>query len=303
VVLFLGTSILITLTSFWLICPKHILVNEKEQVCAGPRGGAECKIGCPSYRKKEIATRYADMQRLLDHADAVVAPSHFMAQTFQRESRTLHPTYIPYGFENRRASSKQRVYTAGQPLIFFFGGRLVPEKGVELLLMAFRRLPSSQVRLHIHGDGPLRPTVERAVQADPRIHYGGVYKHEQLGELLEQVDVLIVPSTWPENMPLIMQEAQACSVPTLVSDVGGMTECVNDGVNGFTFRVGDVEDLQRKLQMLIDQPEILNGIKEKMRNPKPGQYRVTSLAEEAGLYLALYAQILNTPVATVADRQ
>lgn len=299
----LGIPYLITLTSFWLICPKHILVNEKEQVCAGPRGGAECKIGCPSYRKKEIATRYADMQRLLDYADAVVAPSHLMTQTFQSEIKTLHPIYIPYGIECQRSSSKPRVYTAGQPLIFFFGGRLVIEKGVELLLTVFRWLPSSQVRLHIYGDGPLRPKVEQAAQADPRIHYGGVYKHEQIGELLEQVDVLIVPSIWHENMPLIMQEAQACAVPTLVSDVGGMTECVTDGVNGFTFRMGDVADLQQKMQMIIDQPEILNRIKENMRNPKPGQYRVTSLEEEARLYLAQYGQILNTPDATVSDRQ
>jgi glycosyltransferase involved in cell wall biosynthesis len=94
-------------------------------------------------------------------------------------------------------------------------------------------------------------------------------------------------------MPLIMQEAQASGVPTLVADVGGMTECVTDEVNGFTFRMGDVADLQRKMQMIIDQPVILNGIKENIRNPQPGEYRVTSLAEEAKLYLEQYERIVR----------
>ena len=49
--------------------------------------------------------------------------------------------------------------------------------------------------------------------------------------------------------------------------------------------------------MIIDQPEILNGIKENMRNPQPGQYRVTSLEEEATLYLEQYAQIASKGVA------
>lgn len=83
-------------------------------------------------------------------------------------------------------------------------------------------------------------------------------------------------------------------MPTLVSDVDGMTECVTEEVNGFTFRVGDVADLQRKMQMIIDQPEILNAIRENLRNPQPGQYRVTSVKEEAAQYLAQYKRILAT---------
>jgi glycosyltransferase involved in cell wall biosynthesis len=289
----LGIPYLITLTSFWLICPKHILINEKGQLCAGPRDGAECLSACPTSARGGIATRYADMQRIFDHADAVIAPSHYLAQIFQRELSHLSLTYIPYGMDCQRLPVNHRVYATDQPLVFFFGGRLVPEKGIDLLLTAFQRLVSPHIRLQLYGDGRLRERVQQAVRADPRITYGGVYTHEEVGDLLKQADVVLIPSLWPENLPLIMQEAQAAGVPTLVADVGGMTECVADGVNGFTFRVGDVADLQQKMQMIIDQPEILNGIKENIRNPKPGQYRVTSLEEEATLYLEQYERILT----------
>lgn len=293
----LGIPYLITLTSFWLLCPKHILVNEKGGLCAGPRGGAECLVACPTYRRAQMTTRYADMRRILDHASAVIAPSRSLAQIFQRELPDVQLTYLPYGMDCQRLPVNQRVYPTGQPLVFFFGGRLDPEKGIELLLNAFKRLPTQQIRLQIYGDGYLRATVQQAAQADARITYGGVYPHDQVGVLLNQVDVVLVPSLWPENLPLILQEAQAAGVPALVADVDGMTECVTDGVNGFTFGVGDGTDLQRKLQMIIDRPQVLNAIKANIRHPQPGQYRVTSLEDEATLYLQQYQQIVGDPCA------
>lgn len=283
----------ITLTTYWLICPKHLLINEKKQICGGPRGGAECKIACPSFDSKQIGARYAAMQQLLAKAGAIIAPSQHLARIFQREVSTLELTYIPYGMDCQRLPFNTRRYPTQQPLIFLFGGRLATEKGVNLLLTAFKRLPSRQVRLHIYGDGKFLEEVQEAAKVDSRIYYGGVYTNQQVGELLSQSDVVVIPSIWHENLPLIMQEAQACGVPTLVSDVGSMTECVTDGVNGFTFRMGDVADLQRKMQIMIDQPEVLNTIKENMRNPKAGQYRVTSLEEEASMYLEQYTRIVR----------
>lgn len=289
----LGIPYLLTLTDFWVLCPNCKLLNEKRQLCAGPRGGQACQHACPSFRKPYIQRRLEQNHRLLQGAATVVAPSHFLAEKIQAEFGPLPITIIPYGIDADRLKPQVRRYPAPTPLVFFFASALLETKGVHLLLQAFQSLASGHVRLLIYGSGPLVAAVQAATQRDQRITYGGVYQMEQLPALLHQADVVIVPSAWHENMPLIMQEAQACGVPTLVSDVGGMTECVTDGVNGFTFRVGDVEDLRHKLQMIVDQPERLNQIKENIRNPKAGQYRVTSLAEEADLYLTLYEKIYD----------
>lgn len=198
---------------------------------------------------------------------------------------------ISYGMDQQHLAMNTRHYPTSEPLTFFYAGHLTEHKGIHLLLAAFQRLSAQPIRLQVYGRGPLEQAVRQQMQSDPRIRFGGLYTNAQLGNLLSQVDVVVVPSTWHENLPLIMQEAQVCGVPTLVSDVGGMTECVTDGVNGFTFRVGEVADLQAKMQMIIDQPELLNKIKENMRNPKPGQYRVTSMEEEATLYLEEYAKL------------
>lgn len=299
----LGIPYLLTLTDFWVICPNCRLVNEQRQICHGPRGGEVCKGGCPTFRQKHIKQRFEQMDRLLERAAQVVTPSSFLAKKVEAEFSSLGLKVIPYGIDTQGLQPNTRLYPTAEPLRFLFAGALLETKGIGFLLDAIHSLPGRNARLEIYGTGPMSANVEQAAQADPRITYHGLYQMDQLSALLNRVDVVVVPSIWHENMPLIMQEAQACGVPTLVSDVGGMTECVTDGVNGFTFRVGDVADLQQKMQMIIDHPEILNGIKENMRNPKPGQYRVTALEEEAGLYLALYEQILNKPDFTVADPQ
>ena len=288
----LGIPYLLTLTDFGVICPNCKLLTERGQLCHGPRGGEACRSGCPTLRQKQVRQRLDQMLRLLQQAAQVVAPSHFLADKVAREFSSLDLKVIPYGMDTQALQPNSRCYPNAEPLRFCFAGALIEAKGVELLLSAFQALPDRNSRLEIYGTGPLLPTVQRAAQADQRITYGGCYAIEQLNGLLNRVDVVVVPSVWHENLPLVMQEAQAASVPTLVSDVGGMTECVTDGVNGFTFRVGDVADLQRKMQVIIDQPAILNGIKENIRNPQPGHYRVTSLAEEAALYLKEYEKIL-----------
>ena len=285
---------LLTLTDFWLICWRCNLLNEQGQLCHGPRLGNECRMRCTKvFPPAHVEQRRQLAQHLLTQAGAVVAPSHFLASKIRAEYATIPIRLIPYGMDTQSALPNGRRYPSAKPLTFLFAGGLFKSKGIDLLIAAFRRLTSAHIRLQIYGAGTLLTAIQQAVQADDRIRYGGVYQIHELNQILTQVDVVIVPSTWYENMPLIMQEAQASGVPTLVADVGGMTECVTDEVNGFTFRMGDVADLQRKMQMIIDQPAILNGIKENIRNPQPGEYRVTSLAEEAKLYLEQYERIVR----------
>lgn len=291
----MGIPYLLTLTDFWVICPNCKLVNEKWQICHGPRGGKTCQSGCPTFRQPQITQRLEQMRHLLQQAAAIVTPTRFLAHKVEAEFGALGLTVIPYGLDIQGLVPNLRRYPTAAPLHFCFAGALLETKGIGVLLAAFQALSSPNIRLEIYGSGPLLAKVQQAVRVDSRITYGGRYQIAELNALLDRVDVVIVPSIWHENMPLIMQEAQACGVPTLVSDVGGMTECVTDGVNGFTFRVNNVPDLQQKMQMIIDQPEMLNTIKENIRNPKPGQYRVTSLQEEARLYLEQYKQVLGSP--------
>ena len=78
--------------------------------------------------------------------------------------------------------------------------------------------------------------------------------------------MLVVPSIWHENSPLTIHEAFMACVPVITSNIGGMAELVQDGVNGLLFQVGDSKDLAKRIQMVID----ATGLIERLRkNIKP----------------------------------
>ena len=79
---------------------------------------------------------------------------------------------------------------------------------------------------------------------------------------LSNLDVLVVPSIWPENSPLVIREAFLAGVPVVASRIGGIPETVTDGVNGLLFTPGDVADLRRTLQRLISDAALLETFRQ-----------------------------------------
>lgn len=78
--------------------------------------------------------------------------------------------------------------------------------------------------------------------------------------------MLIVPSLWHENCPLVIHEALASNLPVIASKSSGIIELVKDEVNGITFRIGSVDHLTEILNKVIMNPKILNQLKMNMRN-------------------------------------
>jgi glycosyltransferase involved in cell wall biosynthesis len=98
------------------------------------------------------------------------------------------------------------------------------------------------------------------------VEFCGVFSSEQMGEILNQIDVIIVPSIWYENTPIMLLEALASDVPAVVTDLGGMTEVVKDNINGRAFRISDPDHLAQALSSMVDDPEILNTYKDNIKS-------------------------------------
>ena len=106
---------------------------------------------------------------------------------------------------------------------FLFVGRLSAEKGVTLLLEAWRRHPDGSLgRLSIAGDGPLRPTVEAVAAARTDVAYLGRLDPASVTESMRRAAVVVVPSTWPEVCPMTLIEALANARPVLATANGGL---------------------------------------------------------------------------------
>jgi glycosyltransferase involved in cell wall biosynthesis len=284
----LGIPYIFTLTDFWLICPRIILqTSTKGTLCTGPEGGQSCFRYCPEFQPAFIRDRLASAKLILSGAKAIVSPSKFLAAVFRKELPDIKIQVIPHGMDFRYLNPNTRKYNHNDKLIFSYCGGFAPHKGVHLLLKAFLDLNPQNAELKLRGSCFHEHDYFRHLQdiagRDKRVQFCGTYTEEQVGDVMSSTDVLVLPSLWYENYPLVLHEALACNVPVISSNIGGMAEKIIDSVNGYTFQVGDERDLGAKLKLIMDNPEILNDLKEKMR-----EYFPPRVEEEAYMYQRLY---------------
>ena len=144
-----------------------------------------------------------------------------------------------------------------------FFGRLVAEKGVDVLLQAVTSLPRTHpVELNLYGAAPpeadaYRARLDAMAAMDSRIHFRGTVDQSRLPEIHRRLDVIALPSLWHENATIVLLESLALGTPVLISDVEGMAPFVDPGRNGFTFPVGDAPALSRRLAWCVEHREKL----------------------------------------------
>ena len=146
---------------------------------------------------------------------------------------------------------------------------LIPEKGVQIAVKAVKQLTSegSDVSLDIVGQGPymgeLRSLVDE-LKLEKRVGFLG--SRDDIPRLLQEYDISLVPSLWQEAFGYTTIEAMAAGVPVIASNVGGIPEIIEDGINGLLFTAGNVDGLKNKIRELINKPELVERLRPIARN-------------------------------------
>jgi glycosyltransferase involved in cell wall biosynthesis len=189
--------------------------------------------------------------------------------------------HIPH-FVDCSVPAKHR---AGGPVVF--AGRLAPEKGVDTLIEA---AGLAGIHLQIAGDGPERDSLVAlaAERAPGLVRFLGRLPKAAVAELVRTAAVVAVPSRWFENQPMTVLEAFAAAVPVVASDLGGLSELIDPGVDGDLVPPDDPDGLAAALEGFLRRPQVAlamgaNARAKARREFDPARHlaRLTTLYEEA----------------------
>ncbi|MEW6169946.1 MAG: glycosyltransferase [Candidatus Omnitrophota bacterium] len=144
-------------------------------------------------------------------------------------------------------------------------GRLTKMKGFEYLIKACNQIKNRlPVQCRIIGDGPLNDELERLIinlGVRSSVKLKGVTDNSEIKQLLQESAVFIMSSVWDEQdgqdgIPIVLMEAMAAGVPVIGSNISGIPELIQDGQTGLLVEPGNVVDLAKKIELLLNDKDL-----------------------------------------------
>jgi glycosyltransferase involved in cell wall biosynthesis len=224
------------------------------------KNGSNCKGQCLTCA---LSSRYKlGLLRRIKHLQ-LISPSEGnfrrMSEVIDISSFTtrvaLNPNSYPLPLIKRTTSSLFRV---------LFAGRIHESKGIQTVVKALSRMAARGmgVELNIAGSGPYEHELRRMARELPFVRFYGFIPQQALSDLMQQCDVMTVPSIWTENSPGVLIHGLSQGLPALGSNLGGIPELITDGRNGFLLPAGDVDAWEGKLTLLAEDRVLLSGLQE-----------------------------------------
>jgi len=242
------------------LCGNTWLTWPDGSVCPGGVGKKCFEHGCEAnapFEARTLAATAARTEALRRSVDHWIACSQAMVELCERQG--LAPCVrIPYWQPPVEAAELPPVERAEVVLCV---GRLVKEKGVDVLLRAWPAIAAARpaAQLVVIGDGPERAHLEELARAqglEPASCFLGRVSHEAIDGHMRAARVLVVPSIWFEAFGLTVIEGQRAGLPAVVSDIGGLRELVGAEQTGLFFPPRDADALARAVARLLSDREL-----------------------------------------------
>ena len=230
------------------------------------------------------------MKRALDVPDVIVSHSRFVQNIFRKTGMSQRVIQLKNGHDLEWLQHYHSKIQSKHLRIGYLG-QITYIKGIHILIEAFLKVRKpTGACLDIWGDADTDVEYVRMIKGfigdSNSINLRGRFEHRELADIFSAIDVLVVPSLWYENAPLVIHEAFAAKVPVIASDLGGMSEVVSHEINGLLYKRGDSDDLSRQLQRILYESELL----ERLQNGIP---EVKTIQEEALELESIYIDLIN----------
>ncbi len=254
-----NVKIIFTIHEYLLICYRdgQMVRKHNNELCeyASPERCHQC---FPEYSPQQFKMREVFIKSHLNLVDLFISPSHFLANRFMDWGIPLEKMRVLENGRQITSSAPHRVLQEGEKRnTFGYFGQINPYKGVLLLLEAVQYLVNNEFTdFHLELFGNIasgfpefkEELFEILEDHKDNISYNGQYKQSEIPELIQEIDWVIVPSTWWENSPLVIQEVFMHKRPIICSNIGGMAEKVEHNMTGLHFRARNAVSLAKVMK-------------------------------------------------------
>lgn len=261
-----------TLHDYWGICFKNLLVRDDGSLC-DKRTNPRCLCCQGNLHKLQpniipTSERNKMLITYLNKVDLLISPSNYLIKKFINCGiQPNKTTVVNNGIDVSRFRNIKK--TKSKKLRFGFIGQIVYHKGIENLLRSIFLLNSDErnkISAILVGTGEEMfvqycKSLRKELRLENFVTFLGKVENTKINKIFNNIDVLIVPSIWPENSPVTIMEALASGTPVLASDIGGIPELIQDGVNGYLHKYDEPSSLTRNIQKIIKQPEIIERMR------------------------------------------
>lgn len=220
-----------------------------------------------------IGARLTTNVNRLNKLKKILAPNYPMRDLLVRHGVLPNLiTLASYGIDLAGLNEHAPRPPPRQPLRVGFIGTLAQHKGCHVLIEAFKALPPGRAVLKIYGNLQDFPDyaheLKQGAGDHPAIEFCGTFPNARISQVLADLDVLVVPSLWAENTPLVLYSAQAARCVVIASDFPGIAEVIRHEVNGLLFEAGNAAALSQQLSRLCGEPALAERLSANTERPK-----------------------------------
>lgn len=233
-------------------------------------------------------------QTSLSYPERLLAPSNFVRETYAQNGYSpLRIQVLPLGIDKELFANPASAHQ-NQDGSLHLGviGPIIPYKGIDVVIRAFKNTTSTQLRLDIYGREDTDPWyaahLRELADGDRRIVFHGGFPPEDRPRIFSSLDAVIISSVGYETFSIVAREALLAGKLVIACAGGALPEIIVDGVNGFLYRQADPDDLTRVLKAIIETPEVVGKV-------NPGATgRILSMDEHTAELEKIYSEVITS---------
>jgi len=294
----------ITLHDQFVFCPRVHTMHTNGSYCSkGPETIEKC-TECLQFNKSsikdrgkyklqtELRQRKENLTLLFKNIDYIHSFSHHLKENCIRHGlnndnfHIIPPSITPFTVNKKEIKKNQKIRVAFAGRISILKGIFIYLRAIDEFLRKLNKKEPNTIEFFIYGTSQnqdIHQKILQHIQKTPCIHYKGPFSSNDRAQLFSEIDVLVTPSL-SENYPFILQEALHARVPAIASNVGGVTEIIHNGKNGFIIEPGDtaaLADIFLKIEKNPDCLDKLEMINEQEITPSDHTEKMLKLFQDA----------------------